>query len=156
MTTAPINYRRALDFDMPVIEIPSEYHGWWRIIETSQWDDSGLDVIGAALLSITGRVDRLRMHVLLAYVNWKVNTASLSFTWNGSWEFDEMSGTGSFDCSRTTRSTGSSRSRTAIVLRSSQNARTRLRLRSRIRRAGATSGSREGDGGRVPAWRRSG
>ncbi len=77
-----------------MIEIPSEYRGWWRITETSQWDDSGLDLIGTALVSITGRDDRLRMHVLLAYVNWKVNQASLSFSWKGSWEFDEMSGTG--------------------------------------------------------------
>jgi hypothetical protein len=76
-----------------MIEISSEYLGWWRIAETSRWDDSGLDLIGTALLSITGRGDRLRMHCLLAYVDWKVNTASLSFNWNGSWEFDEMSGT---------------------------------------------------------------
>lgn len=31
-------------------------------------DDSGLDLIGAALLSITGRGDQLRMQCLLAYV----------------------------------------------------------------------------------------
>ena len=51
-------------------------------------------MIGTALISITGRGDRLRMHCLLAYVTWKVNAASLSFAWNGSWEYDEMSGTG--------------------------------------------------------------
>ena len=77
-----------------MIEIPREYTGWWRITKTSQWNDSGLDRIGTALISITGEGDRLRMHVLLGYVNWKVNRASLSFTWNGSWEFEEMSGTG--------------------------------------------------------------
>lgn len=49
-----------------MIDIPSGYRGWWQITETSQWDDSGLDVIGAALISITGRGDRLRMHCLLA------------------------------------------------------------------------------------------
>jgi hypothetical protein len=77
------------------IEIPAAYRGWWRLTETSQWVDDGLDLIGTAVLSITGAGDRLRMHCLLAHVNWKVNVASLSFTWKGSWEFDEMTGTGS-------------------------------------------------------------
>jgi hypothetical protein len=35
-------------------DIPSEYRGWWRITETSQWVDDGLDIIGPALLSLTG------------------------------------------------------------------------------------------------------
>jgi hypothetical protein len=35
-------------------EVPFTYRGWWRIIETSQWDDSHLDVLGLALLSLTG------------------------------------------------------------------------------------------------------
>lgn len=26
--------------------IPSEYHGWWRIIETSQWSGKFLDSLG--------------------------------------------------------------------------------------------------------------
>jgi hypothetical protein len=34
--------------------IPSEYRGWWRITETSQWVNDGLDILGPALLSITG------------------------------------------------------------------------------------------------------
>jgi len=89
-----------------MIEIPSEYRGWWRIAETSLWGARGLDVIGTALLSITGSGDRLRMHCLLAYVNWKVNTASLSFNWNGSWEFDEMSGTGNVKLRRDGRLDG--------------------------------------------------
>lgn len=24
--------------------IPSEYRGWWRIVETSQWVNDGLDI----------------------------------------------------------------------------------------------------------------
>jgi hypothetical protein len=75
--------------------IPSEYRGWWRIVETSQWVDDGLDDLGTALLSIgTGRGDRLRMHCLLAHVNCKPTRAGVSFTWKGAWEFDPVSGTG--------------------------------------------------------------
>jgi hypothetical protein len=75
--------------------IPSEYRGWWRIVETSQWDDSDLDILGPALLSLTGHTDRLRMHCLLAYVNAKPTKTGVSFTWEGAWEFDQVSGTGS-------------------------------------------------------------
>jgi hypothetical protein len=46
-------------------DIPFEYYGWWRIIETSQWDNDNIDIIGKALISITGDDDRLRMFVLL-------------------------------------------------------------------------------------------
>ena len=45
-------------------DIPFEYYGWWRIIETSQWDNDDIDIIGKALISITGDDDRLRMFVL--------------------------------------------------------------------------------------------
>jgi hypothetical protein len=34
-------------------EIPSEYQGWWRIIETSQWVNDDLDILGTALISRT-------------------------------------------------------------------------------------------------------
>jgi hypothetical protein len=74
--------------------IPSEYKGWWRIVETSQWVDDALDSLGPALLSITGHGDRLRMHCLLAYVNYKPTKTGVSFTWEGAWEYDEMSGNG--------------------------------------------------------------
>jgi hypothetical protein len=40
--------------------IPSEYRGWWRIVETSQWDDADIDILGPAVLSLTGHADRLR------------------------------------------------------------------------------------------------
>ena len=63
--------------------IPSEYQGWWRIVETSQWVDDGLDILGPALLSLTGHGDRLRMHCLLAYVNCKPTKTGVSFTWEG-------------------------------------------------------------------------
>jgi hypothetical protein len=52
-------------------EIPSEYQGWWRIIETSQWVNDDLDIMGTALISLTGYADRLRMLTLLAYVSCK-------------------------------------------------------------------------------------
>jgi hypothetical protein len=80
---------------MPSLEIPSELRGWWRIVETSQWDDRFLDALGPALLSLTGRADRLRMHCLLAYVAPKPTKTGVSFTWEGAWEFDQVSGTGS-------------------------------------------------------------
>ncbi len=76
-------------------EIPQEYRGWWRIVETSQWVNKYLDDLGPALLSLTGYGDRLRMHCLLAYVNCKATKTGVSFTWEGAWEFDQVSGTGS-------------------------------------------------------------
>ena len=51
--------------------IASEYRGWWRITETSQWSSRFLDSLGPALLSLIGHGDRLRMHCLLAHVNCK-------------------------------------------------------------------------------------
>jgi len=74
--------------------IPHDYRGWWRIIETSQWGNHDIDICGTALLSLTGRGDRLRMFVLLAYVNYKATKTGVSFTWEGAWEFDQVSGTG--------------------------------------------------------------
>lgn len=74
--------------------LPSEYLGWWRIVETSQWGEEMLDLLGPALLSITGQADRLRMIALLAYVEWTPITTGLSFHWTGAWEYDQMSGTG--------------------------------------------------------------
>ena len=44
--------------------IPSEYEGWWRIVETSQWVDNSLDILGPALLLLTGHDDRLQIHCL--------------------------------------------------------------------------------------------
>ncbi|MGA3125029.1 MAG: hypothetical protein ABSF69_30180 [Polyangiaceae bacterium] len=35
------------------------------------------------------------MHCLLAYVNCRPTKAGVSFTWEGAWEFDQLSGTGS-------------------------------------------------------------
>ncbi|MBM4320520.1 MAG: hypothetical protein FJ125_11310 [Deltaproteobacteria bacterium] len=76
-------------------EIPPEYWGWWRIIDTSQWTNESLDLLGPALISLTGRDDRLRMHCLLAYVGCRPTKAGVSFTWEGAWEYDQMSGSGS-------------------------------------------------------------
>jgi hypothetical protein len=74
--------------------IPSVYRGWWRIVETSQWANDGLDILGPAVISLTGYADRLRMHCLLAYVNCNPTKTGVSFTWEGAWEYDQMSGAG--------------------------------------------------------------
>ena len=76
-------------------EVPAEYAGWWRIVETSQWPDDELDICGPALLSLTGQGDRLRMCCLLAYVDCKTTKTGVTFTWEGAWGFDQLSGTGS-------------------------------------------------------------
>lgn len=75
-------------------DIPYEYYGWWRIIETSQWADDHIDIIGTALISLTGYDDRLRMFALLAHVNCRPTKTGVSFTWKGAWEYDQVSGTG--------------------------------------------------------------
>jgi hypothetical protein len=76
-------------------ELPREIAGWWRITETSQWMDDDLDILGPALLSLTGDEDRLRMHCLLAYVKCRPIKTGVSFTWEGAWEYDQLSGSGS-------------------------------------------------------------
>ena len=58
--------------------VPSEYRDWWQIVETSQWANDGLDILGPALISLTGHADRLRMHALLAYVNCKLTKTGVS------------------------------------------------------------------------------
>jgi hypothetical protein len=75
-------------------EIPEGCAGWWRIVETSTWSSKRLDVLGPALLSLTGYGDRLRMHALLAEVNARATQSGVSFTWTGAWEFDPVSGSG--------------------------------------------------------------
>ena len=74
--------------------IPPEYYGWWRIVETSQWVDDNLDMLGRALISLTGHDDRLRMFCLLAHVNCHATKTGVSFSWNGAWEYDPVSGNG--------------------------------------------------------------
>ena len=76
-------------------ELNADLHGWWRITETSQWANDGLDDLGPAMISITGDDDRLRMHCLLAYVNVRPTETGASFTWEGAWEYNPMTGTGS-------------------------------------------------------------
>lgn len=93
----------------PPAPIPSEYRGWWRIIETSQWSSRFLDSLGPAVLSVTGRADRLRMHCLLAYVNCKPTKSGVSFTWEGAWEYDPMSGSGRVTLGKDGRLKGSIR-----------------------------------------------
>src|SRR5213083_1547916 len=48
-----------------------------------------------AMISITGRGDRLRMHCLLATLNVRPTKTGASFTWEGAWEYDPVSGSGS-------------------------------------------------------------
>ena len=38
--------------------IPPEYAGWWRITETRTWGAKGLDVLGLAMISLTGSPPR--------------------------------------------------------------------------------------------------
>ena len=74
--------------------IPFEYYGWWRIIETSQWVNDDIDIIGTALISLTGYADQLRMFTLLAHVDCYPTKTGVSFTWRGTWEYDPVNGTG--------------------------------------------------------------
>ena len=90
----------------PMTEIPSAYRGWWRIVETSQWVADGLDILGPALLSLTGHADRLRMHCLLAEVDCRPTKTGVSFNWEGAWEYDQMSGSGSGTLSKDDRLKG--------------------------------------------------
>ena len=89
--------------------IPAEYRGRCRITATSRWSSKFLDSLGPALLSLTGYGDRLRMHCLLAYVNCKPTKTGVSFTWEGAWEYDPMSGSGRVTLSKDGRIKGSIR-----------------------------------------------
>ena len=86
--------------------IPEKFFGWWRIVETETWGNSDIDILGPALLSLTGDDDRLRMFVLLAYVQARPTKAGVSFTWQGAWEFDQVSGSGSVTLGRDGRLRG--------------------------------------------------
>ncbi len=91
---------------IPMIDSSHEYYGWWRIIETSLWANDDIDLIGKALISLTGHGDRLRMFALLAHVNCKPTKTGVSFTWKGAWEYDPVSGTGSVRLRKDGRLTG--------------------------------------------------
>jgi hypothetical protein len=76
-------------------ELSRDLYGWWRITETSQWGSRSLDLQGTALISITGSYDQIRMIALIARVtSWKPTKAVASYTWEVSWEYDQMTGTG--------------------------------------------------------------
>ena len=90
----PAAGRRTFGVIMAGNELHADLHGWWRITETSQWVNDGLDDLGPAMISITGNADRLRMHCLLAYVNVRPTKTGASFSWEGAWEYDPMSGSG--------------------------------------------------------------
>lgn len=63
----PLHFQPDSTMSSQMTEIPESVRGWWRIVETSQWVDDGLDDLGPPLIS---------------------------FTWQGAWEFDQMSGSG--------------------------------------------------------------
>jgi hypothetical protein len=42
---------------MASIELHADLYGWWRMTETSQWVNDGLDDLGPAMISITGHAD---------------------------------------------------------------------------------------------------
>jgi len=90
-----LNPHRGHGFPVANKDIPKEYYGWWRIIDTSQWAKEYTDTLGTALISLTGYGDRLRMLALLAYVNCRATKTGVSFTWKGAWEYGPVSGTGS-------------------------------------------------------------
>ena len=125
--------------------IPSQYRGWWRIIETSQWANDQLDILGPALISLTGLDDRLRMLALLAYVNCTPIKSGVSFTWEGAWEFDPVSGSGRVSLGKDGRLRGSSGSRMETRARSSPSGRTSLTRRSRLPQDTRTSGEGGGE-----------
>jgi len=89
-----------------MVGIPSEFAGWWRIVETSQWTSKSLDILGRAMLSLTGQGDMLRMHALVAHVNARPTKAGVSFTWEGAWEYDQVSGSGTVTLGRDGRLKG--------------------------------------------------
>lgn len=63
-----------------------------NIIETGTWVNDHLDVLGPALLSLTGDDDRLRMHCLLANVNAQATETGVSFMWMGAWSMTRCRG----------------------------------------------------------------
>jgi len=75
-------------------QISENCRGWWRIVETGTGVNKGLDILGPAMISFTGRADRLRMHCLLAYVDARPTKSGVSFTWRGAWEYDQVAGSG--------------------------------------------------------------
>ena len=89
-----------------MVSIRSEVAGWWRIVDTETWGSNDIDIVGRALLSLTGHDDRLRMFVLLAYVEARPTKTGASFTWRGAWEFDQVSGTGTVRLGRDGRLRG--------------------------------------------------
>jgi hypothetical protein len=77
-------------------ELSPDLYGWWRITETSQWGSRSLDLMGTALISVTGSYDQMRLIALIARItSWRATKTGASFTWEGSWEYDQMTGTGS-------------------------------------------------------------
>ena len=52
------------------------------------------------MFSITGRNDRLRMHHLLADLTFEPTKLGASFSWEGAWENQQMTGTGSVKLSK--------------------------------------------------------
>ncbi len=79
---------------LPSAPIPPEYAGWWRIVQTSVWPAKSLDLLGPALLSFGPGGGRLRFLAILAHVSARFVRDGISFTWEGSSEYDPVTGTG--------------------------------------------------------------
>lgn len=126
-------------------EIPREYRGWWRIVETSQWGSDDLEILGPALLSLTGHADRLRMFVLLAYVNCKPTKGGVSFSGRAPGSSTRFPEPGACGSARMVASRDRSTSRTATRAPSSPTVPGSPKNRSSARRATGTSGGGGGD-----------
>jgi len=127
-------------------ELHADIYGWWRITETSQWVNRGLDALGPALISITGRGDRLRMHCLLATVNVRATKTGASFTWEGAWGTIRSAAVGASGSAKTVGFVVASRSKTVTRALSSLRGRASPRSLSSILHPIETSGGRNGAG----------
>jgi hypothetical protein len=103
-------------------EIPANLEGWWRIVDTETWGSEDIDLLGPALLSLTGTVTGSG---LLAYVDARPTKAGVSFTWEGAWEYDQVSGTETVTVRKGGRLGAGSGSRTATRTRPSRRGRRR-------------------------------
>ena len=75
-------------------ELPEDLYGWWRITDTSHWGNQYIDVLGPALICVEGTQYRLRMFWLIADLELMPTKTGARFTWEGMWEWDSMTGTG--------------------------------------------------------------
>ena len=69
--------------------------GKWRIIETALWDRDYLDLVEPAFILIEARGEgEMAYGALTAALAVAIDETTLSFTWNGADEGDQVSGDG--------------------------------------------------------------